>query len=87
MDLTAYFGSFCLATDLGLVFVRKLVIDSVIEVQIVELLILPVYLAHSLPELNCAPILQQRLYVIKICKLKVVELLLFVNSIERAVNH
>ena len=67
MDLTAYFGSFGLATNVGLVFVRKLVVDSVIEVQIVELLILPIYLTHSLPELNCAPVLQQRFYVIKIC--------------------
>ena len=87
VDLTANFGGFSLAADVGLILVCKLVVDSVVEVQIVELLVFPVDLPHSLPKLNRAPILQKQLYVIEISKLEIVKLLLFMDRIERAIYY
>ena len=64
VHLTADFGGFGLATNLRLVFVGEFVVNTVVEVQIVKLLILPIDLPHLLTKLNCTSILQKRLYVI-----------------------
>ena len=42
--------------DLGLVFVRKFVVDTIIKIKIVVLLILSVDCFRQTPELNCASI-------------------------------